>query len=110
MDKRSVCGIHQADNAVIDADWHFGSESSEFILIAELLNQRSRFRSRFRFSESRALRAGFRHINPDKTVLLLAGIAAGVDAVDFQILAGSERRDELALAVVHIELPAVIAA
>ena len=48
--------------------------------------------------------------NPDKVVFLLAGIIAGVDAVDFQILVGGEGRDELALAVMDVELPAVVSA
>ena len=37
-------------------------------------------------------------------------ITAGVDAIDFQVLIGGERGDELALAVVDIELPAVVSA
>ena len=42
--------------------------------------------------------------------MFFAGIAAGVDAIDFEILIGGERRDQLALAVVDVELPAVISA
>ena len=60
--------------------------------------------------ESRALRAGIGNVDPDETILLFAGIAAGVDAVDFEILIGGERRDELALAIVRVELPAVVGA
>ena len=57
--------------------------------------------------------AGQRRIgdeNPDKTVVLFAGIIASIDALDFQILIGGEGRDELALAVVDVELPAMVAA
>ena len=42
--------------------------------------------------------------------MLFAGIAAGVDAVDLQLLIRSEGRNQLALAGVSIKPPAVIAA
>ena len=48
--------------------------------------------------------------DPDEIVLLFAGVAAGVDAIDFQILVGGERRDHFALAVVDVELPSVVSA
>ena len=60
--------------------------------------------------ESGARRGGIGDVDPDETVLLFAGIAAGVDAIDFQILIGGERGDQLALAVVNVELPAVVSA
>ena len=60
--------------------------------------------------ESGAGRGGIVNVDPDETVLLLAGIAAGVDAIDFEILIGGERRDQLALAVVNVELPAMVSA
>ena len=43
-------------------------------------------------------------------ILFLAGVAAGVDAVNLHVLVGSKRRDDLALSVMNIELPAVISA
>ena len=42
--------------------------------------------------------------------MLLAGIAARVNAVNLQLLVGGERRDELALAGMAVKPPAVIAA
>jgi hypothetical protein len=42
--------------------------------------------------------------------LFFAGVAAGVDAIDFERLIGGERGNEFALAVVDIELPAVVSA
>jgi len=42
--------------------------------------------------------------------LFFAGIAAGEDAIDLQGLIVSERRNQLALAVVHVELPAMVGA
>jgi hypothetical protein len=41
--------------------------------------------------------------------LLFTGITADIDAIHFECLIRGERRDQLALAVVHIELPAVVA-
>ncbi len=94
MHERAVRRIHEADDAVIDADGHVGGEVGEFIFVAErfseLLDQRGRLGSFFRLAESRALRAGFRYVDPDKAILLFAGIAAGVDAVDFQVLVSGE--------------------
>src|SRR5271156_2190413 len=64
----------------------------------------------------RALRksgAGWARIgnkNPDEVVSLLAGIAASVDSVDFQILLGDERRDQFALTRLRVEFPAVVRA
>ena len=79
-------------------------------LSTELFDLRRRFGSFGWLGETRARRAGIGDVDPDEIVLLFAGIAAGIDAIDFQRLIGSERRDQLALAVVHVELPAVIAA
>ena len=42
--------------------------------------------------------------------MLFAGIAAGIDAVNLQLLVRGERRNELALAGMSVESPAVIAA
>ena len=42
--------------------------------------------------------------------MLLAGIAARVDAIDLQLLIRGKRRNQLALAGVSVELPAVVAA
>ena len=104
MDERSVGRIHEADDAVIDADRHVGGEVGESCIYSlELLDLRGWLGSFFGLGETRARRAGIRYVDPDKTVLLFAGIAAGVDAVDFQVLVSGERGDELALAVVGVE-------
>ena len=118
VNERSVRGIHEADDAVIDADGHVGGEIGEFVhaaglfpeLLPELLNLWCGLRSAVGLGESRALRAGLGNIDPDEAVLFLAGITAGVDAIHFQILIGGERRDELALAGVGVECPAVVGA
>ena len=60
--------------------------------------------------ESRAGRCRIGDEDPDETVLLFAGVIAGMDAIDFQVLIGGEGGDELALAVVDVELPAVVSA
>ena len=62
------------------------------------------------WSESSAGRGRIGNENPDEAVVLFAGIIAGVDAIEFQVLIGGEGRDELALAVVYVELPAVVSA
>ena len=110
MNERAVRGIHQADDAVIDADRHFRGEIGEFVFIRKLLNLWSGV-GRFRAPrKSCALRSGIRDEGPDKTVALFAGVTASVDAIDFQILIRGERRDGLALAVVNVKLPAVVGA
>ena len=79
-------------------------------MLAELFDLRGGVGSFGGRGESGAGRAWIGDEDPDETVLLFAGIAAGVDAINFQILIGGERRDQLALAVVHVELPAVVSA
>src|SRR5271154_933175 len=90
MNERSVRGVHEANDAVVDADGHVGGEVGELVLAAgrfpELLSEFFDLRrgnwSGGGLSESRALRTGLRNVNPDETVLLLTGITAGVDAID----------------------------
>ena len=110
VNERSVRGVHEADDAVIDADGHVGGQIRKLVVSAELFNLRCGLRSAGGLDESRALRAGLGNVDPDETVLLLAGITAGVDAIHFQILVCRERRNELALAGVSIECPAVVGA
>jgi len=86
----SVSGIHEADDAVIDADGHVGGEVGELVFVAEFFNQRGRIGSFFRFGESRTRRTGVRDVDPDKAILLFAGITAGVDAFYFQVLVRGE--------------------
>src|SRR6266700_445714 len=108
MNERAVRGIHQSDDSVIDIYWHLGLQVSNVEFAAELFNLRSGIRSFLRFGETCASEARVRDIYPYKVVLLFAGIASGVDSIYLQGLIRRERRDQLALTVVHIELPTVI--
>src|ERR1700730_1843393 len=108
VDEWTVRGIHQADDAVVDGAGEVGSEIGEFVALAEFRNLRGGSGRGLR--ESRAGWAGIGNEDPDEVVVFLAGIAAGVDAVDFQRLLGDERRDQLALAGVGVESPAVVGA
>ena len=110
MDERSVSRVHEADDAVIDADRHFRLQIGEIVFSTELFDLRRRIGRFGWLGETRARRAGIGDVDPDEIVLLFAGIASGIDAIDLQSLIGGERRDQLALAVVHIELPSVIGA
>ena len=79
-------------------------------LSLKIFDLRSVLRSLGRLGESRPGGRRVGHVDPDETILLFAGITAGVDAVDFQILIGGERGDQLALAVMSVELPAMVGA
>ena len=61
-------------------------------------------------AEARPRRTRLGNEDPDETVLLLAGIAAGVDAVNLHVLIRSQGRDQLALAGMGVEPPAMVAA
>ena len=110
VDEGSVGGIHQADDSVVYAYGHFSSEIGELIFVAELFDLGRGLGSFGWFGGSRALRARVGDVGPDEFVLLFAGIAAGVDAVHSHRLIRGKRGDELALSVMHVELPAVIRA
>src|SRR5215469_13962265 len=110
MDKRSVRRVHEANDAVVDADWHFGLQVGELVLPAELFNRGSGLAGLGGWRKTCARRARIRDVNPDEIVLLLARIASGVDAIDFHGLIRGERWDQLALTVVNIELPSVVGA
>ena len=53
---------------------------------------------------------GFRNEDPYESIVLFAGVAPGIDAIDLQLLICRQRRDQLALAGVRLELPSVITA
>jgi len=110
VDEGSVSGIHEANDAVVDADRHFRLEIRQLIFFAEFFNLRGGVGRLGGRGESCAGRGRIGDVDPEEPVLLLAGVAAGVDAVDFESLIGGERRDQLALAVVDVELPAVVSA
>src|SRR5260370_30571197 len=77
-------------------------------MLAEFRNLGGGSRSGWGLRESGAGWAGIGKEYPDEVVALFAGIAASVDAVDFQRLLGDERGDQLALAGVGVEPPAVV--
>src|SRR5579872_1855680 len=85
-------------------------EVGNFVCATEGWHARRRHRhySGFRESRTRGRWLGYEH--PDIILVFLARIAAGIDAIDLQILIGCKRRDEFALAGVRIELPPVITA
>ena len=88
--ERAVSGIHEADDAVIDADRHFGLQIGEFVLAAEFFDLWS-FVSRLGWRrESSAGGSWIGHEYPDEVVLLFAVIASGVNAFHFQLLVGSQ--------------------
>src|SRR5208282_2194890 len=108
MDERTVRGIHQSDDAVVDGARQVGGEIGEFVLLAELRNLRCGSRRGRGLREASTGRAGIGNVDPDEIVALFAGIAARVDAVDFQILLRHKRWDQLALAGVGVESPTVV--
>src|SRR6266853_4311150 len=108
VDEGTVCGIHQADDAVVDGAGQIGGEIGEFVVLAEFRNLWCGSGSGCGLRESGAGWAGIGYEDPDEVVAFFAGIAAGVDAVEFQRLIGDERRDQLALAGMGVESPAVV--
>ena len=91
-------------------DRHVGGKVGQVVFVTELGHLRRRKSGLGCFGEARSRGFGLRNEHPDIPIALLAGVAAGVDAVDFQILIGSQRRNHLALAGVGVEPPAVVAA
>src|SRR5579872_1352226 len=106
----AVRGIHETDNAMVDADGHFSLQVGQFVFAAEFVDLRRGFGGFGPRGESCARRSGVWNKNPDKPVLLFAGIATRVDTIHFEVLVGSQRRDQLTLAIVDIELPTVVSA
>ena len=110
VDERSVGRVHKADDAVVDADGHFGLKVGEVVFLAKLLDGGSGLAGFDWLGESGARRDGIGEVDPYEIVLLFARKTSGVDAIDFHGLIRGERGDQLALAVVNIELPSVIRA
>src|SRR5579863_4719325 len=88
--ERSMRRIHQADNAVVDADGHVRGEIGEFVFRAEFFYLRRGCWSLLGLCESCSLRPGLGNVDPDETVPFLAGMAAGVDAIESQLLIGGQ--------------------
>src|SRR5215472_6371870 len=110
MDIGSVCRIHEANDAVVDAAGQVGSEIGELVLVTESRDARGGLPWIRTTRKSCASGAGLGNENPEKIVVLLTGVASRVDAVDFEFLGGGERWNQLALAGVSVEPPAMIAA
>src|SRR6476660_281109 len=110
MNKRAVCRVHQTDNSVIDGAGEIGGQVSQFVLLAENRNP-GRGKGRLnRPGESGSRRWWFGNVDPDEVIMLFAGVAPGVDAVDLQFLIRSEGGDKPALACMSVKPPAVVAA
>ena len=56
VDEGAVGRVHQADDAVIDADGHFGLQVGELVIVAEFLDLRGGIGSFLRRAETRARR------------------------------------------------------
>src|SRR5258708_21628999 len=110
VDEGAVRRIHQADDAVVDGARQVGGEIGEFVMLAEFRNVGGGSGRGRGLRESGAGWAGIGNEDPDEVVALFAGIAAGVDAIDFQSLLRDERRNQLALTGVGVKSPAVIRA
>ncbi len=110
VNERAVRGIHEADDAVIDAAWQVGGEVGDFVFAAKSWDARRRNWGVRCFGESGTSRRRLRDEDPNVVVVLLAGIATGVNAVDSQTLIASEGWNGLTLAGVGIEAPAVVTA
>src|SRR6185437_6304109 len=94
---------------MVHAHRHISGEIGDFIFTAENWYRGSR---RHRVGAFRSSCTGWRWFgnkNPNIVFPLFAGIASGINAVHLELLIGSERRDQLALAIVSVKLPAVVA-
>jgi hypothetical protein len=78
-----VRGIHESDNAVIDGAWQLGREMRDLVFVAESRDTWSRHRRLRSFGETSPGGRGLRDEDPDVVLVLFAGVAAGVDAVNF---------------------------
>ena len=111
MDERSMRGIHQSDDSVIHAARAFRRSGRRVLYLSLNVGTRGAGIGRSAALVNPApAAAGLGNENPDEAVVFLAGIAAGVNAIDFELLVRSQRRNQLALSGVRVESPAVVAA
>src|SRR5437868_1962594 len=73
MDEWPVRGIHESDDAMIDAGGHVGDQVCKFVLVAEGGNPRHRDRRIVSFGETCTGWRGLGDEDPDKSVTLFAG-------------------------------------
>src|SRR5690242_12472355 len=81
VDKWAMRGVHQPNDAVVDADRHFGLQVSKFVLLTELFELRGGLGCFGWLREPGALRAGIGDVDPDEMILLFAPIASSVNAI-----------------------------
>src|SRR6516165_3593793 len=110
VDKGTMGGVHQSDDAVIDTGRKIGRQVSCLELIPKGEDAGDRDGRLNGFRESCSRRWWIRDEHPNVTVLIPASVASGVDAIDLQGLVRSKGRNEPALSAVRIEPPTVIAA
>ncbi len=91
-------------------DRHVGGKVGQVVFITELGHLRHRKSGLGCFGEARSCGFGLRNEHPDVPIALLAGVAPGVDAVNFEVLIGRQRRNHLTLSGMGVEPPAVVAA
>lgn len=93
MNKWSVRGVHQPNDAMVNTDGHCGLQVCEVVLTGKLLKFRRWIGSFDGRSESSTERRRIWNVHPDKIVLLFAGVATRINPIDFQFLIGRERRN-----------------
>src|SRR5712692_873483 len=102
VDERSVSGIHEADDSVIDVTGQIRRKMGDAVTWAE---DRQPGRGRDRL----VARGGLRHVYPDVAILLFAREVGGKDALDSEFVSGGEGGNSAALASFGVEAPSVIA-
>src|SRR5215469_7564789 len=80
--KRSMCRIHQPDNAMVDGAGKVDAQIGGVELFAEPGDPRDFVGRFFPTGEACTRGTGVRHENPDEAGAFRAGVAAGVDASD----------------------------
>src|SRR5579862_4335049 len=86
MNKRSVRRIHEPDDAVIDTAGKIGGQMRDFEFPAKIRYSGYKHSRRNGFRKTCTRRRRFRYKHPDVAVPLFAGVASGIDPIDFQVL------------------------
>src|SRR5262249_14888014 len=102
--------VHEADDSMIDRARQLGAQICGLVLVGKAGHSGNRLRGFLASGKSCSRRSRIGNENPDKTILLLACVAAGKDTINFEVLACGKRRNQPTLAAVHIKSPAVITA
>src|SRR5712692_1196438 len=104
MHKRSMRGVHQPDNSVVNVRRQLARKMRDLEFVAEHRKRRRRW------NLLRQLRPRRIHINPDVPVALLARIVPRKNPLDFKLIVAGKRRNLHALPAASIEPPSVVAA